>query len=359
LPDSGYLQEEEALFANKHGFSKHRPALPLYTKSDAEHSLKQFEPIEWNQAYQISDDFCFKFVRAGHLLGAASIRTEYKKISVLFSGDVGRPDDPLMYAPAAIEPADFLVVESTYGDRLHDSRDPKDQLRDILKKTVERRGSLIIPSFAVGRAQLMLYYLHQLRLEKSIPPTAIFLNSPMAQSANRIFESYHSDHRLSCLESQKICDEAIYVNSVEESRRLNHRQEPAIIIAASGMATGGRVLHHLKHYVSDPRNTILFVGFQAGGTRGEAMIHGAESIKIHGEFWPVRAEVLQMDNLSAHADQREMLDWLKTCARATKKIFLTHGELAALDSFRRKIEEDLHWSCHIPFYLEKQALCSI
>lgn len=356
LPDSGYLQEEEARFANEHGFSKHKPAVPLYTREDAEKSLEFFEPIDWEKPISLKDQFSFQLLRAGHLLGAASVRLTCRNTSILFSGDLGRPNDPIMYPPHSPVASDYLIVESTYGDRIHENTNPKEILSDLVNRTIARGGSVLIPSFAVGRAQSVLYYLHQLRQEKQIPNVPIFLNSPMAINANQIFEKFHEDHQLSQAEAQAICDEAIYVNSAKDSQELNERKDPAIIIAASGMATGGRILHHLKTYLPNPKNSVLFVGFQAGGTRGEALIHGVDKIKIHGEYWKVKAEIKQIHNLSAHADSEEILSWLKSCSKRPRQVFLTHGESQSIDSLRKKIDEELHWDCHIPYYLEKIEL---
>lgn len=341
LPDSGRLQEEEARFANRHGYSKHDPALPLYTEEEARASLGRFAPIAFNTTVNLGDDLNLTLSPAGHLLGAATVRLSHAGRSVVFSGDVGRPNDLLMVPPAPIEPTDYLVVESTYGNRLHDRRDPKDALAEVLRRTFARSGVVIIPSFAVGRAQSLMYLIHQLKAEGRIADVPVFLNSPMAVDATRIFHEHRGEHRLSPAECDAMCTVAHIVNSPEESERLNRRRGPMIIIAGSGMATGGRVVHHLKAFAPDERNTILFAGYQAGGTRGAALVGGAKAIKIHGQYVTVRAEVASLENLSGHADYAEILDWLRPLQVPPRRTFITHGEPDAADAMRRHIAESL------------------
>jgi metallo-beta-lactamase family protein len=351
LPDSGFLQEEEADFANRRHYSKHKPALALYTEKEARVSLQNLKPIDWKTRYSIGQNnerFDFEFHPAGHLLGAATILIYSEDKSIALSGDLGRTSDPLVRSPDFTIGADFLVVESTYGNRKHSSIDPQSELCKIILKTYQRGGTLVIPSFAVGRAQLVLHYIRQLKLSHSIPDIPVFLNSPMAIHANSIFRLDSTETKVSKAEAEAICATAQAVSSIEESVALNNRKDPIIIIAASGMATGGRVLYHLKAFGPDPKNTILFVGFQAGGTRGEAMIHGTKEIKIHGEFWPIRAEVAQLDSMSAHADADEILEWIKNLKQKPKHVFVTHGEPAAADSLRRRIEQGLAMNASVP-----------
>lgn len=353
LPDSGFLQEEEAKFANRHGFSKHRPALPLYTEKEAEQSLELFETISWKTKTRISKyqpDFSFEFHPAGHLFGAASILIEADGKRVLFSGDLGRLMDPLVRAPECSVEADTLVIESTYGNRQHVDSNPQNDLQKIILRTIQRGGTLLIPSFAVGRAQLLLHYIHQLKESKSIPNVPVFLNSPMAIKANEIFCANTSESKMSFEQAHEICATAEAISSVEESIALNERHEPKIIIAASGMATGGRVLHHLKTLAPDSRNTILFAGYQAGGTRGAAITGGATEIKIHGQYWPVRAEVAKLDSMSAHADGRELLNWVQELKTEPKTIFVTHGESEAADELRRRLSETTAADVQVPDY---------
>lgn len=356
LPDSGRLQEEEADHANRHSYSKHKPALPLYTAQDAERALEYLTPVDFDDVVPLADDLHFQLRPAGHILGAAQVRIRLDGRSILFSGDLGRSNDPLMISPAAPESADYVIVESTYGNRRHLTTDPKRHLAAIINRTAKRGGVVVVPSFAVGRAQMLLYLIHELKAKDAIPDLPVFLNSPMATDATRLFHDHPNDHRLTHAQVQAMCRTAHIVNTVEESQRLDELQMPAIIIAGSGMATGGRVLYHIRRYAPDARNTMLFVGFQAGGTRGASMLDGAESIKIFGQHVPVRAEVAMLDNLSAHADADETLAWLKQMPGTPRRAFVTHGEPAAADTLRRRIQETLNWSAEVPEHLSSIAL---
>jgi metallo-beta-lactamase family protein len=356
LPDSGHIQEEDAGHANRHRYSKHAPALPLYTQQDAEQSLRYFSPVEFDHDLDIGGGLTMRLLPAGHILGSAFVILKNNGTSILFSGDLGRPHDPIMKPPATIRKADYLVVESTYGNRRHDPADPKAALAAVINRTVERGGVILIPSFAVGRTQSVLYYIHLLKSAHAIPDIPVYLNSPMAIEATNIYRRHAGEHRLTPSECKAMCSAARFVNSVEESKRLNSLTAPMIVISASGMATGGRVLHHIKAFAPEPRNTILFVGFQAGGTRGEAMVNGAPLVKIHGEYVPVRAEIVAMDYLSAHADYVEIMEWLGHFDGPPRKTFITHGEPAAADALRHRIEEQRDWHCRVPDYLEHVAL---
>jgi metallo-beta-lactamase family protein len=356
LPDAGYLQEEEARNANRHGYSKHRPALPLYTEEEARRALPRLTPVDYDDEQSLGNGLRLRFLPAGHIVGAAIVRVSDSESSLVFSGDLGRPHDPVMVAPAAIREADYLVLESTYGDRRHESSDPTVALANIINRTVQRGGVVLIPAFAVGRAQSLLYCLHVLKKTKAIPDVPVFLNSPMAVDATGIFCRHLGEHRLGQGECRQACAVARYVTTVEESKALNRRQGPMIVIAASGMATGGRVLHHLRAFAPDPNSTILFAGYQAGGTRGAAMVDGAEAIKIHGEYVPVRAEVVQLDGFSAHADYTEILHWLTHFENPPRQTFITHGEPAAADALRQRIEEQLGWCCQVPEYRQRVTL---
>ncbi|ACT47747.1 MBL fold metallo-hydrolase [Methylotenera mobilis] len=357
LPDSAHLQEEEAEYANRRGFSKHNPALPLYTQEDAENTLKLLMPVSFEQDVDLGDGLTLRLSPNGHILGSAFVRIHDKKTSVLFSGDIGRSNDILMRPPVRIKQADYLLIESTYGNRRHERDDPQVKLAAIINKTVSRKGVLVIPVFAVGRAQELLYYIHLLKASCAIAgDTPVYLNSPMAVDATEIFNLYHGEHRLSAEQCRALFSTAHVVNSIEQSKALNEAKGPMIILSASGMASGGRVVHHLKAFVTNARNTILFVGFQAAGTRGAAMLDGAESIKIHGEYIPVRAHVELISNLSAHADYSEILDWLGGFEAPPKKTFIVHGEPVAADAMRRHIEEKLHWRVVMPEYLQTVQL---
>lgn len=356
LPDSAYLQEEEARYANKRGFSKHNPAMPLYTQEDAERALELLVPVDFEQDVQVTKGVGARFFPAGHILGASIIILRClegdAERSILFSGDLGRPHDPLMLPPEIIKQADYLVLESTYGDRLHDSIDPEIKLAEIINRTYQRGGIMVVPVFAVGRAQEFLYFIQSLKTKRLIPDIPVYLNSPMAVDATEIFMRHSDKHKLSKAECKQLANSARMVNSVEESRALNEIRHPVIILSASGMASGGRVVHHIKAFGPDPRNTILFAGYQAVGTRGAAMLNGAESVKIHGDYVPINAEVDFISNLSAHADYNEILDWLRHFEKSPTKTFLTHGEPLAADALRHQIEEKLGWDVVVPEYLE-------
>ncbi|HAT8564396.1 TPA: MBL fold metallo-hydrolase [Legionella pneumophila] len=356
LPDSGHLQEEEARIANQYGYSKHRPALPLYTVSDAEIALKQFKTKSFDTDFQLFDEVTVQFLRAGHIIGSSFIHINYHNTSILFTGDMGRTHDSVMQEPSIIEKMDYLVIESTYGNRLHDNEDPKVLIKEIINKTVHRGGSVIIPAFAVARAQNLLYYISLLKKEKSIPDVPVYLDSPMAINATHIMCQHKEDHRLSESECTDLCNTATYTRTPEESKDLDKNTYPKIIISASGMATGGRILFHLKTYASDPKNTILFAGYQAGGTRGARMVNGEQEIKIHGQMIPVRAHIEVLSNLSAHADYEEMLHWLSHFRKPPKKIFITHGEPEAAKALKTKIEQQFGWTCIVPQYQQTETL---
>lgn len=352
LPDSAYLQEEEARYANMRGFSKHNPALPLYTQEDAERALELLVPVPFEQEVEVAEGVSVKFLPAGHILGASLIMMRSEGKSILFSGDIGRLHDPLMLSPAIVRQADYLVLESTYGNRLHDKEDPEIKLAEIINRTYQRGGVLVVPVFAVGRAQELLYYIQSLKDKRQIPDIPVYLNSPMAVDATAIFMHHCDLHKLSPDQCEMVANSARMVNSVEESRSLNEIGHPVIILSASGMASGGRVVHHIKAFGPDPRNTILFTGYQAVGTRGAAMLDGAESVKIHGEYVPINAEVEQISNLSAHADYSEIMEWLHHFEKPPVTTFIVHGEPVAADAMRHHIEEKLHWEVTVPDYLE-------
>lgn len=352
LPDSAYLQEEEARYANMRGFSKHNPALPLYTQEDAERALELLVPVPFEQEVEVTEGVSVKFLPAGHILGASLIMMRSEGKSILFSGDIGRLHDPLMLSPAIVRQADYLVLESTYGNRLHDKEDPEIKLAEIINRTYQRGGVLVVPVFAVGRAQELLYYIQSLKDKRQIPDIPVYLNSPMAVDATAIFMHHCDLHKLSSDQCEMVANSARMVNSVEESRSLNEIGHPVIILSASGMASGGRVVHHIKAFGPDPRNTILFTGYQAVGTRGAAMLDGAESVKIHGEYVPINAEVEQISNLSAHADYSEIMEWLHHFEKPPVTTFIVHGEPVAADAMRHHIEEKLHWEVTVPDYLE-------
>jgi len=356
LRDSAHLQEQDAEYANRRGFSKHKPALPLYTVHDAERALGRLSPMRFDEEREIGSGFRVRLRRAGHLLGAGSLECTWQGTKLVFSGDLGRYDDPMLPDPGVMQEADYLVVESTYGNRRHDRTDPQAALAEIIELTTGRGGTVIIPAFAVGRAQTLLYHLERLKASGRLTNVPIFLNSPMAFDASDILCRHMEDQKLSEAACKRACGVARYVRDVEESKALNENPMPKVIVSASGMATGGRVLHHLKRFAPDPRSTILFAGFQAAGTRGAAMVAGAETIKIHGEYIPVHAEVKNLPMLSAHADAEEILRWLRNFRRPPRMTFITHGEPTASDVLRRRIQDELGWRATVPEHLEKTDL---
>lgn len=348
LLDSAKLMEEEARYANKKGFSKHKPALPLFTTEDAEQALEQFQPVPFGVMTPIPGGLKIQFKHSGHILGAASVRISDDNTSITFSGDVGRLKDPVMLAPESISETDYLVVESTYGDRLHPEVDPLNYLKDIFMSTWERRGSVLIPAFAVGRAQQILYYIAKLQEKGEMPPYPIYLDSPMALDATNLYCDYMKDHRLPEDECVRTCKSAKYVRKVEESKALQASSQPKVVISASGMATGGRVLHYLKAMLPDSKNMILFAGFQASGTRGAALVNGVKEVKIHGEYFGVKATVDNLENLSAHADSKEIITWLKSSNITPKKVFITHGEPSGSEALKTKLQDAFKWECIVP-----------
>ena len=348
LPDSGRLQEEDAEYANRRQRSKHTPALPLYTEEDADRALRQLRPLPFDERAGSIAGMGLRLRPAGHILGASSAELTAGETTVLFSGDLGRPDDLIMRAPAPIAHADYIVAESTYGDRLHDASNAELLLAQVIQRTAARGGIVVIPAFAVGRAQSLLYAIYRLKQRAEIPDLPIFLNSPMAIDMTDIYHRHRSEHRLSVEECRGMFQVATMVRSTEESRALVARRQPAVIVSASGMATGGRVLHHLKALAPDPRNAIVFAGFQAGGTRGGRIVAGEPSIRIHGEDVAVNAEVVSLPGMSAHADAQQIVQWLKTAPKTPRGIFLNHGEPAPADALRQRIERELGWPASVP-----------
>jgi metallo-beta-lactamase family protein len=357
LTDSGRIQEEDAAFANRHGFSKHAPALPLYTEKDALRSLEHFHPVEFGQHVELGGDLSVVLHPAGHILGAATALISDGTTSIAFSGDLGRYDDPITPEPEPIAKADYLVVESTYGNRLHTISDPLQKLGQLISETAKRGGVVVIPAFAVGRVQSMLYYLSVLKQSGAIPANLpVFLDSPMAKDATALYLKHKANHRLTSEQCKALHDVARIINSVDESMALDQQHMPMVIVSASGMATGGRVLHHLKVFAPDPRNMVIFAGYQAGGTRGANMVAGVPTVKIHGQQVPVRAQVEQISNLSAHGDYSEILRWMSGFKQAPRKTFVTHGEPEAADEMRKHIESELGWACEVPHYLQSVDL---
>ena len=327
LPDAGFLQEEDARFANKHGFSRHKPALPLYTEADARRTLKLFQTVPFHKQFELPGRLTMRLRRAGHILGASVVEIFNGKHILGFSGDLGRQDDPIMYAPEPLPRADWLVLESTYGNRLHPDSDPLKELEKIINRTTKQGGTVLIPAFAVGRVQLVMLLVQQLKDSGRIPVNIpVYLNSPMAIRATELFFKHPDKHKLTKEECERMDSHTRYVHTIEDSIALNKTRYPSIIISASGMASGGRVVHHLNTLAPDHRNSIVFMGFQAPGTRGEKLVNGAEKIRIFGKDVPVKAKVYQVDNLSAHGDYEEIITWLGGIRQDPKHILINHGK---------------------------------
>ncbi|MBM3789006.1 MAG: MBL fold metallo-hydrolase [Acidobacteria bacterium] len=367
LSDAAHLQEEDARFANKKGFSKHKPALPLYTMEDAERAIEKIRPLEYNEPVELSAGARVRFRDAGHILGSASVDAEIawngRRTRMIFSGDLGRYDTIILRDPAPGEGADYVVIESTYGNRKHPEDESSGELAEAIQETAKRGGMLLIPAFAVGRTQAILYLIRDLKSQDRIPDLPIYVDSPMAIAVTELFcrhiDEFDEEARAVFRETGEcplLCPKLQFARTPEESRRLNDVRYPCIVISASGMATGGRILHHLKHRLPDHRNTVLFVGFQAAGTRGRLLIEGARQVKIHGEHIPVRARIRVLESFSRHADYTEILRWLETFPYAPQKVFVVHGEPEASAALADRIRRSLRWETYIPEYLEKFEL---
>ena len=349
LPDSGHIQEEDAAFANRHGFSRHAPALPLYTRQDALDCLGLFHAERPGQWFEPIRNWKARYLRAGHILGAASLLLEVAGRRILFSGDLGRTDDALMNPPEVPPQADTVLIESTYGNRQH----PKDklfaELGPWLQKLARRGGIAVVPVFAVGRAQAVLHAIAQLKAAGELPRSLpIYLDSPMAIHTTALFEKHMGEHRLSLPEVHAMDRVATMLETPEQSKSLARRHGPMVILAASGMATGGRVLHHLMQYAGDHRNMIILTGFQAPGTRGARLASGETSIRIHGQDVAVRAEVVQLESASAHADGNQLVSWLHRMPAAPSQVYVVHGEREASDMLRQRIEHEIKWRAVVP-----------
>lgn len=332
LPDSGRIQEEDANYLKRHNLSKHANPQPLYDEATAEASIKLFHSIEFGQRVNVGD-IEFYFQPAGHILGAASIIVHAEGKTIGFSGDVGRYNDLFMHEPKPLPALDHLVLESTYGNRRHEQTDVAEDLAKVVQETMRKGGVLLIPSFAVGRAQALQHLFANLIDQNRIRNVRIFLDSPMAISVSDLYFHYHPYHRLNKDQCKRMCDLTTYIKSVDESKALADLTYPHIIIAGSGMATGGRILHHMKRLIGDHRTTLLFVGYQAGGTRGAKMLAGAHAIKIHGQWWPVKADVRMIPGLSGHGDYIDIQRWLEQSSlNKNTKIHLVHGDPEALDA---------------------------
>lgn len=347
LRDAAYLAEEEARHRNRHRTTRHRPALPLYTGRDAERALAQVRTHPFGDGVEVAGGLTASFSRAGHILGASCVRVASDVASVAFTGDVGRPDDPVMLSPAPLPAADAVVTESTYGDRRHPDLDVREVLADVVGRTVARGGQVLVPAFAVGRAQALLHLFAELREDDRVPDVPIHCNSPMAIDVTELLLASIGEHRLDAAACRRLGAGVEYVRSAQGSKRLTALPGPRIVVTASGMLTGGRVLHHLLQVGPDERSTILLPGFQAAGTRGRALAEGAAQVKVFGRQVPIRAEVVQLDALSAHADRDQLVRWLGGTARP-RRAYVVHGEPHAADSLRRHLVDELGWDAEVP-----------
>ncbi len=362
LPDAGYIQEEDAKFAAKKGFSKHEHPMALYTYQDAVNSLTSLKGVEDREWHNLSDEVRMMLRPAGHILGSRviniSVKEKHRKFNIMFAGDLGTYDSLISVDPGHVKSVNYLVMESTYGDKLHVEENVFERFEKIINTTVARGGKVIIPAFAVGRTQEVLFILRQLDEEGRLPNVPIYLNSPLAIDATDIYLKYAAEQSVFNdkvkAEGEKAFrpSKLVMVQDPEESKQLNALQEPAIILSSSGMMTGGRILHHLKAYLPDPKSTLVMTGFQAAGTRGRSILDGAKAIKIHGMPVAVNSQIEFVDSLSAHADYDDILRWLRGFESPPKKTFLVHGEPDACLGLKRRIEEELHWNVEIPKYLD-------
>ncbi len=349
LPDSGHIQEEDAAFANRHGFSRHSPALPLYTLNDAKRSLRLLRPTPFNQSFEPLPGWVASLSRAGHILGAASLLLTVAGRRILFSGDLGRPDDLLMPPPDSAPAADAVLIESTYGDRQHPPETLLGELGQALTRLAARGGVGIAPVFAVGRAQAVLHAIALLKARDEVPRNLpVFLDSPMAVASTGLMQRHMQDHRLNARALQAMTQDVTLIASPDESRALARRHGPMLILAASGMATGGRVLHHLALHAGNHRNMIILTGYQAPGTRGATLAGGGKTLRIHGRDVSVSAEVLQLESASAHADATQLLAWLRSSPQKPSQVYVVHGDQGASDTLGERIETELRWRAMVP-----------
>ena len=358
LPDAAHLQEEDAKFANKRGFSKHHPALPLYTEADAAEALTRLKPSPFGKKIAIGKGFDVEFINAGHLLGSSYVLVTRQDHAgrILFGGDLGRYSRPILPDPSPGVEADVLLVESTYGDRAHPQEDDGETLARIISETHAKRGKVIIPAFAIGRVEELLYWLFRLEDQGRLPQLPIYVDSPMAIKGIDFYRKRTDELDKEIDTVRRKLPRFTPIDSARDSKALVENDRPAVIIASSGMASGGRVVHHLFAGLPDPRNTVLFVGFQAAGTRGRQLVDGAQHVKIFGQHVPVHARIEKIDGMSSHADAGEIVRWLRTFPRAPKTTYLVHGEVVAQDALKARITRELGWNVEIPTHGQKVDL---
>ncbi|PKL80918.1 MAG: MBL fold metallo-hydrolase [Ignavibacteriae bacterium HGW-Ignavibacteriae-4] len=348
IRDSAKIQEEEAERANKYGYSKHEIAEPLYNMIDAENAISRFNSLEDGIWIELYPDIKVRFQYNGHILGSTFIELEVRGEVIVFSGDVGRKSDLLLREPKKPQKADYLLIESTYGGKIHENLDLEEELSKIINHTYDKNGTLIIPSFAVERAQTLMYLLWKLREKGKIPKLPMIMDSPMGNNVLEVFRNHKSWHKMSANDSKQMCNAFIIVKDFRETLNIMDDKQPKIVIAGSGMVTGGRVLNYLTEYIEDPSTTVMLAGFQAEGTRGRQLLEGASDIKIYGKYYNVNAEIYNMTALSAHADQAELIDWLSDLDTNPKKVFIVHGEPHSSDAFRVKLKDTFGWDCILP-----------
>ncbi len=348
LRDSAVIQEEEAEQANEGGYSKHHPALPLYNQEDAESAIDLFRPIETDQWISVSENIKCRFNKVGHIIGATFIELEVFGKIIVFSGDIGRKGDPLLYPPEKPKWADIVVMESTYGDRLHPEDDSESVLIEAVHQAIRDKGTIIIPSFAVERLQTLMYKLWILYKKNKIPNIPVFVDSPMGNEVLDIFKRFDSWHKLTSSEFTAMTRHFNIITSYKDTWKTIDNKRPKIVIAGSGMVTGGRVLTYLRYYLENPLTQVLLVGFQAEGTRGRRLLDGEQEIKLQGKYIPVKAQIKTIESLSAHADQGELIDWLIELKNIPEQIFLVHGESQAMEALQEKIAQTYNWKTVLP-----------
>ncbi len=356
LQDSAKIHEEDAKKANKEKYSKHNPALPFYTKFEAEKTITQFQVEMLNTWVPLSTHISYRFQYNGHIIGATFIELDINGKRFVFSGDIGRPHDYLLENPKKPEWADFLFIESTYGNKLHPDDNIEAVLSQIIKETIQKKGNLIIPSFAVERLQTLMYVLWQLYKKNRIPNIPIFIDSPMGNNVLEVFKRFPKWHKLSITDYQAMCNHINIIQSYKETWETIDDKRSKIIIAGSGMVTGGRVLTYLQQLIDEPSTTVLLVGYQAEGTRGRQLQEGVHEIRFFGKYYPVKATIKSIESLSAHADQNDLLDWMSDIKNIPEQVFLIHGESTALDAFRVKIEDTYSWHVTIPKLTDVEKL---
>lgn len=356
LKDSAKIHEEEAEKANKEKYTKHKPALPFYTVEEAEQTIKLFHSEEDDKWISLTENISYRFQYNGHIIGATFIELDINGKRFVFSGDIGRTNDYLLKNPKTPEWADYLFIESTYGNKLHPEEDVETILEDIIKETINKKGNLIIPSFAVERLQTLMYILWQLYKQRRIPNIPIFIDSPMGNNVLDVFKNFPNWHRLTTEEYYAMCNHVNIVQSYRETWETIDDKRSKIVIAGSGMVTGGRVLTYLQQLIDEPSTTVLLVGYQAEGTRGRQLKEGVHEIRFFGKYYPVKATIKTIESLSAHADQEDLLNWMKTIKNIPEMVYLIHGEPTALDAFRTKIKNTYGWNVKIPQLTDVEKL---